>query len=79
MSTVTLQHLRGKYGRQWVINDGAGGGWYAVRRLNVSTHAVARGLSNVRCGASLDELAKNLASETRLEEQLHTRATARTA
>ena len=46
----------------WDISDAAGGGWYAVRIAKVSVHS---GLSNVRCGATLDELRKHLELEAR--------------
>lgn len=41
----------------WEISDAAGGGWYAVRIATVPAHG---GLSNVRCGATLEELRKHL-------------------
>lgn len=44
----------------WEISDAAGGGWYAVRIATVPAHS---GLSNVRCGATLDELRKHLELE----------------
>ncbi|MER6580006.1 hypothetical protein [Nonomuraea sp. NPDC001023] len=47
----------------WHIHD-VTGGWVAVRRSPVPRGSV---LSNVRCGATLDELAENLAEETRIE------------
>lgn len=46
----------------WEIQDAAGGGWYAIRTVLVSRHT---GLSNVRCGRSLEELSKHLEAETR--------------
>ncbi|MEU1724089.1 hypothetical protein [Nonomuraea sp. NPDC005692] len=47
----------------WHIHD-VTGGWVAVRRSPVPRGSV---LSNVRCGATLDELSENLAEETRIE------------
>ncbi|MGW4409178.1 hypothetical protein ACWEJ6_34465 [Nonomuraea sp. NPDC004702] len=47
----------------WHIHD-VTGGWVAVRRSPVPRGSV---LSNVRCGATLDELAEHLAEETRIE------------
>jgi hypothetical protein len=65
---VTLRSVRAEYGRTWIIDEGAGGGWYAVRRVDLSDHYRQRGLSTVRCGRDLEELKRNLAQETRLEE-----------
>jgi hypothetical protein len=58
---VTLQQLIGDY-PAWQVQDMAGG-WVAIRRNLVPPK---RGLSNVRCGETLDELAANLQAETRL-------------
>ncbi|WP_433246247.1 hypothetical protein ACQPYK_44885 [Streptosporangium sp. CA-135522] len=71
---VTLAELRTRHGRTWTISDAVGGGWYAVRRVVVSAHGSAHGLSDVRCGATLTELARNLEAETRLEGQIWMRA-----
>ncbi|MFI6800742.1 hypothetical protein [Streptosporangium canum] len=57
------------YGRTWRIAESVGGGWYAVRRAAVSAQGREHGLSDVRCGVSLVELAHNLEAETRLESQ----------
>lgn len=74
---VTLAELKTRHGRTWVVSDAIGGGWYAVRRVAVSTHGRERGLSDVRCGATLVELARNLEAEIRLENQTWIRAPAR--
>jgi hypothetical protein len=66
---VTLAGLEAAYGRHWVITDSAGGGWIAVRRHGASPGALARGLSNVRCAATLAELAGHLAGETEMERR----------
>ncbi|WP_449066306.1 hypothetical protein, partial [Planomonospora algeriensis] len=42
---------------------------YAVRRASISGHGREYGLSDVRCGANLVELSRNLEAETRLECQ----------
>ncbi|GLW99461.1 hypothetical protein [Microtetraspora sp. NBRC 16547] len=67
--TVTLRSLEAEYGKQWTTTDAAGGGWCAVRRTNLAPQKVARGLSNVRCGGDLEELARHLAEEKRGEEK----------
>ncbi|WP_433217192.1 hypothetical protein [Microtetraspora malaysiensis] len=67
--TVTIRGLEAEYGKQWTISHAAGGGWCAVRRTNLPPQRVARGLSNVRCGADLEELARHLAEEKRGEEK----------
>ncbi|WP_248959786.1 hypothetical protein [Sphaerisporangium perillae] len=67
---VTIDELKAKYSRNWLVSDAVGGGWYAVRRHGVSRSLVQRGLSNVRCAATLDELAAHLAAEAHLEERL---------
>lgn len=65
----TPRELAAKYGQRWIISQGMGGGWYAVRRNSVSQQSVLRGLSNVRGGATTEELGRNLAEETRIEER----------
>ncbi|WP_344932824.1 hypothetical protein [Sphaerisporangium flaviroseum] len=67
---VTLAELRAKYGRNWLVSDAVGGGWYAVRRHSLSREVLERGLSNVRCAATLAALAAGLTAETELEERL---------
>lgn len=57
------------YGRTWTIAEGIGGGWYAVWRADISAYGLEHGLSNIRCGATLAELARHLDTETRLENQ----------
>lgn len=59
---ATLQHLLSRF-PGWQITDMAGG-WVAIR-----THLVRSdsGLANVRCGATLEELARNLQAECRLQ------------
>lgn len=61
--TVTLAQLSAAY-PGWRIQDvaGPGDGWCAIRIIAVPTHT---GLSNVRCGADLDELRRHLEAETR--------------
>ncbi|WP_329091308.1 MULTISPECIES: hypothetical protein [unclassified Streptosporangium] len=58
-----------RYGQTWTISEGTGGGWYAVRRTNMSAYGLEHGLCNVRCGATVRELARNLEEETQLENQ----------
>ena len=58
---LTLSHLTGAF-PDWEIHDAAGGGWYAIRTVLVPPTCE---LSNIRCGANLDELSKNLTAETR--------------
>ncbi len=58
---VTLRELISAF-PGWEIQDAAGGGWYAVGIVPVPTH---NGLSNVRCGGTLDELYKHLEAESR--------------
>ncbi|GAA3230621.1 hypothetical protein [Nonomuraea helvata] len=60
--TVTWRELSNRY-PGWQINDMAGG-WVAMRKILVPQE---NALSNVRCGETLDELASNLESESRLE------------
>ncbi|GGK80331.1 hypothetical protein Sme01_45340 [Sphaerisporangium melleum] len=66
---VTIHELKERYGKHWLVSDAVGGGWYAVRRHGVSRSLLQRGLSNVRCAATLEELAAHLAAETQLEER----------
>jgi hypothetical protein len=70
---VTLRSLRAEYGQTWIIDEGAGGGWYAVRRVDLSDDYRQRGLSTVRCGRDLEELGRNLTQEARLEGSAGTR------
>jgi hypothetical protein len=63
-----ISALRGTYGAKWIIEESADG-FYAVRKRNLSTEDKARGLSAVRCGATLDELALHLAEEVRLQQR----------
>lgn len=60
---VTLAQLSAAY-PGWHIQDvaGPGDGWCAIRIILVPTNT---GLSNVRCGADLDELRRHLEAETR--------------
>ncbi|GII77500.1 hypothetical protein Sru01_24820 [Sphaerisporangium rufum] len=67
---ASITHLRETYGKHWLVSDAVGGGWYAVRRHGVSRALLQRGLSNVRCAATLDELAGHLAAESLLESRL---------
>ncbi|MEV0619787.1 hypothetical protein AB0I81_41160 [Nonomuraea sp. NPDC050404] len=46
----------------WVITAGAGGGYIAYRTVLVPRRS---GLSNVRCGATLEELYEHLHQELR--------------
>ncbi|MDP9866356.1 MULTISPECIES: hypothetical protein [Streptosporangium] len=66
---MTLAELRKLYERTWQISESIGSGWYAVRRNAISAQGREHGLSDVRCGATLVELARNLEAETRLESQ----------
>jgi hypothetical protein len=59
--SVTLQQLINGY-PAWHVQNMAGG-WVALRRNLVPQTS---GLSNVRCGQTLDELAANLQTETSL-------------
>ncbi|MEV0233614.1 hypothetical protein [Nonomuraea sp. NPDC050786] len=65
--SVSLSSLKNEYGREWAISDAVGGGWYAVRRVLLPDRCNEGGLSNVRCGRTLEELARNLAEERRFE------------
>lgn len=65
-AAVTLQGLEETFGKWWKIEE-ACGGWYAVRRHSVSEVNIGRGMSNVRCGQTLAELAGHLAEEKRTE------------
>jgi hypothetical protein len=67
VTTVTIAELNAKYSRRWLVSDAVGGGWYAVRRQGLSTVLLHQGLSNVRCAATLEELAAHLAAEAKLE------------
>ncbi|MCW2880794.1 MAG: hypothetical protein JWQ95_4894 [Sphaerisporangium sp.] len=67
---VTIVELKARYGRHWLVSDAVGGGWYAVRRHGVSRDLLQRGLSNVRCAATLDELAGHLTAEVQTEKRL---------
>ncbi|MFC4533777.1 hypothetical protein [Sphaerisporangium dianthi] len=67
---MTINELKDKYSSKWLVSDAVGGGWYAVRRHGVSRNLLRRGLSNVRCAATLNELAAHLAAEVQLEERL---------
>lgn len=66
---TALAELRRRYERTWTISESLGDGCYAVRRATLSTHGREHGLSDVQCGATLVELARNLEAETRLESQ----------
>ncbi|MDP9844315.1 hypothetical protein [Streptosporangium lutulentum] len=66
---MTLAELKAHYGRTWTISEGIGDGWYAVRRAAMSAYGREHGLSDVRCGPTLMELARNLEAETRLENR----------
>ncbi|MEV7968687.1 hypothetical protein AB0O34_22275 [Sphaerisporangium sp. NPDC088356] len=66
---MTITELNSAYGKHWLISEAMGGGWYAVRRHSLSTRALERGLSNVRCGNTLEELGRYLSSETHLEQR----------
>ncbi|MEV6984803.1 hypothetical protein AB0M95_26575 [Sphaerisporangium sp. NPDC051017] len=68
-AAVSLATLTSMYGKRWQIIESAGGGWIAVRHHGLSARALARGLSNVRGGNTLEELAKHLATETALEDR----------
>ncbi|YCK41467.1 hypothetical protein ACNF49_47680 [Actinomadura sp. ATCC 39365] len=61
--SLTLQEVLGRF-PGWRIID-VTGGWVAFRVPLVSRDS---GLSNVRCGATLAELAGNLQAESRLHE-----------
>ncbi|WP_436759974.1 hypothetical protein [Streptosporangium sp. V21-05] len=66
---MTLAELTRLHGRTWTIAEAVGGGWYAVRRADMSAYGLEHGLSNIRCGTTLAELARRLDTETRLENQ----------
>ncbi|GAA2905788.1 hypothetical protein GCM10010517_71950 [Streptosporangium fragile] len=76
---VTLAQLVARFGRAWTICEAVGGGWYAVRRAGISVYGHHHGLSDVRCGASLAELARHLEAEKRLEGQTWQRVPTRPA
>lgn len=61
--SLTLGQMAGAF-PDWDIFDSAGGGWYAIRRMLMPP---PNGLSNVRCGATLEELKSHLESEARLQ------------
>ncbi|MEV4108653.1 hypothetical protein [Nonomuraea sp. NPDC049695] len=48
----------------WEIIEGAGGGYIAIRAVQMPEHSA---LSNVRCGATLPELFKHLEEEARAD------------
>ncbi|MBB6476792.1 hypothetical protein [Sphaerisporangium rubeum] len=70
MTPITITELNAKYSRRWLVSDAVGGGWYAVRRQGLSPALLRHGLSNVRCAATLEELATHLATESQLEATL---------
>lgn len=67
---MTLQELTARYGNVWTIAKAVGDGWYAIRRAFVSAYGRKCGLSDVRCGMTLAELARNLEAETQRENRL---------
>ncbi len=64
---TTLSTLVAQHGKRWIISEAAGEGYYAVRRLNLGFDQLALGLSAVRCGKDLPELAKHLDEEKQRE------------
>lgn len=60
---LTLQQVLSRF-PGWQIIDMADG-WVAIRANLVPSDS---GLSNVRCGATLEELAGNLQAESRLQK-----------
>jgi hypothetical protein len=69
---MTITELAARFPK-WEISDGPGGGWYAVRRVLISPSSrSSSALSNVRCGNTLDELARHLAEEAQLEARIST-------
>jgi hypothetical protein len=60
---LTLQQLLSSF-PGWQITDMAGG-WVAIRANLAPSDS---GLSNVRCGVTLKELAENLQAEGRLQK-----------
>ncbi|MEU6999324.1 hypothetical protein [Nonomuraea sp. NPDC046570] len=60
---MTLSELTIRFAHDWVISEGVGAGWYAIRREGTAR----RGLSDVRCGATPAELARHLEDERNLE------------
>ncbi|SDQ66397.1 hypothetical protein [Thermostaphylospora chromogena] len=66
---VTPRDLLVRYGQTWIISPAISGGWYAIRRNGLSAEGLRHGLSGVRCGETVDELARHLAEEERLEKQ----------
>jgi hypothetical protein len=67
---VTIAELKAQYGTHWLVSDAVGGGWYAVRRHGLAPDLLKRGLSNVHCAATIDELAARLTAEMKQEERL---------
>jgi hypothetical protein len=67
---MTIAELTRRYGRHWKISEGTAGGYYALRRHGLSESARHAGLSTVRAGATLTELATNLEEETRLTDRV---------
>lgn len=62
--------LIARYGRNWLISEAAGGGYYAVRRHSLSEDFLNRNnLSNVICAPTLGEMARRLAAEGKRENQ----------
>ncbi|WP_459806060.1 hypothetical protein [Herbidospora sp. RD11066] len=62
-----MAELAEKYGRRWDITGSNVEGWTAVRRQLVRQEALDRGLSNVRCGNTLEDLGTRLREEEALE------------
>ncbi|GLW05463.1 hypothetical protein Misp01_05930 [Microtetraspora sp. NBRC 13810] len=54
-----------------MIREAVGGGWYALRTF-ISTYAQRLGMSDVRYGATLGELARHLEAERRLDHRFTT-------
>jgi hypothetical protein len=72
--TVTHRRLVTRYGDRWIIAESVAGGWYAVRRADLSDHYRRHGLSTVRCGSDLAVLARHLAEEAQREEAIEARS-----
>ncbi|WP_066369743.1 hypothetical protein [Herbidospora mongoliensis] len=64
---MKLSELAEKYGRRWDITGSGTEGWTAVRRQLIRQEALDRGLSNVRCGNTLEDLAARLKEEEAAE------------
>ncbi|WP_062349423.1 hypothetical protein [Herbidospora yilanensis] len=64
---MRLSELAERYGRRWDITGSDVEGWTAVRRQLVRQEALDRGLSNVRCGNTLADLAVRLKEEEESE------------